>query len=723
MDIQAYFEEWSRSPGDVVRMAIGTSHPTVHASFVRLQSGPGKGENNAGLFVKLSSILDKAVAVSPKSTIIGSYAELPLPQAVDSNVVSVHCWVFPTAAQRQSDQVIWSLGDLSLFIQEAALHLRSGSTLLASLPGAIVSGHWYSVVASVGNGKATLDIRRLDGKVKARRRAEAEMAVGASGASTLMLATSGVDEAGSPRCCYNGKIDTPSLYLAPLSDKDIATLHEGRACATQPWACWELDKDFASAVISPRGLKGKAGRIVNGAERGVTGRNWDGRSDSFTEVPGHYCALQFHDDDMVDAGWSYDLEFALPNDLRSGVYLVRLKSPASVNYYPLFVKGEAQSRAPILFLIPTNTYLAYANDHLAALDFSAVMAHEKVVPEDEQYLFEHREPGRSCYDRHSDGSPVRYSSRRRPLFNVRPNAVNWLTGSHRHYPVDMYILEWLEHVGIDYHVATDEDLERDGRALLDRYNVVVTGSHPEYWSRSGLDVLEGYLGNGGRLMYLGGNGFYWVTSRFPGQPWVIEVRRDNTGTRCWDAPYGERTHVATAEAGGIWRTRGRAPNKIVGIGFSSEGFSKGCGYRRLEASYDSPASRFFEGVASEVIGDQGHVLGGAVADEIDRYDQALGSPEHAFVLATSTGLGNEYQVVIEDMTLMLPDLGGEQRPDLVRADMVVFPVDGGGCVFSVGSIAYGGALAWKSCDNDLSRVTANVLKAFASADPVFPPES
>jgi N,N-dimethylformamidase len=56
---------------------------------------------------------------------------------------------------------------------------------------------------------------------------------------------------------------------------------------------------------------------------------------------------------------------------------------------------------------------------------------------------------------------------------------------------------------------------------------------------------------------------------------------------------------------------------------------------------------------------------------------------------------------------------------MVRADMVLFPIDGGGWVFSVGSITYGGALAWNGCDNGLSRVTANVLSAFASREPVL----
>jgi N,N-dimethylformamidase len=31
----------------------------------------------------------------------------------------------------------------------------------------------------------------------------------------------------------------------------------------------------------------------------------------------------------------------------------------------------------------------------------------------------------------------------------------------------------------------------------------------------------------------------------------------------------------------------------------------------------------------------------------------------------------------------------------------------------------GGPLAWNGCNNGLSRLTANALKAFASRDPVF----
>ncbi len=51
--------------------------------------------------------------------------------------------------------------------------------------------------------------------------------------------------------------------------------------------------------------------------------------------------------------------------------------------------------------------------------------------------------------------------------------------------------------------------------------------------------------------------------------------------------------------------------------------------------------------------------------------------------------------------------------------MAIFPIDGGGWVFLVGSFTYGGERAWNGCDNDLSRPTANVPRAFVSTAPVL----
>jgi N,N-dimethylformamidase len=39
-------------------------------------------------------------------------------------------------------------------------------------------------------------------------------------------------------------------------------------------------------------------------------------------------------------------------------------------------------------------------------------------------------------------------------------------------------------------------------------------------------------------------------------------------------------------------------------------------------------------------------------------------------------------------------------------------------VFSVGSIAWTGSLTWNGYDNSVSRITSNVLRGFASPEPL-----
>src|SRR5690606_32711922 len=103
------------------------------------------------------------------------------------------------------------------------------------------------------------------------------------------------------------------------------------------------------------------------------------------------------------------------------------------------------------------------------------------------------------------------------------------------------------------------------------YSAVVTGSHPEYASGRMLDALDRYLQDGGNLAYLGGNGFYWVTTTYPDVPGVIEVRRGMAGTRTWESRPGEEDHASTGERGGLWRHRGRPPQLLVGVGFTAQG--------------------------------------------------------------------------------------------------------------------------------------------------------
>lgn len=722
MKALAYFEDWSRRPGQKVRMAISAQVPEIRATFVQILSGPGDPERPHTEMREMPEVFDASIATRFQPTRVGSYAELPLGSGLEAPI-SGHLFFWPTTPDLEQPQVVLALGDsaqsITLSIQDGALRLTGpNGTVTTDLP--LQAQTWYSAGFSIqAGGIATLAVARSSGFAPDSQRVSVAGAVGAPSGNIIRLATASLDENGSPTKAYNGKIEGLTLWSSALDETELTELHQDRAPGKSLFARWDFAQDMRSESVVEVSANHPNGVIVGGAERAVTGHSWTGLHDDYQVVPDQYAAIQFHADDMIDSGWEYDIEFQLPQNIPSGIYGLRLQAPGFDDCYPLFVPAPRDQTADVLLLFSTNTYLAYANDRLAALEdvLAQIMPHELIMPEDEKYLHAHDELGRSCYDVHSDGTPVRFSSRRRPILNVRPGYPNWLSGSYRHFPADLYLMEWIAKTGLSFHIATDEEVEHEGIDLFCRYKTIVTCSHPEYWTLDGLDALEEFLTNGGRIMYLGGNGFYWVTSLDPDRPWLVEVRRDNSGTRCWNAPPGERNHLHGGVPGGLWRWRGRGPNTLLGVGFASEGWNVAQPFVRQPASHNGAGSVWFEGIKSEIIGDKGYILGGAAGDEVDRFDITLGSPIHAEVLATATGFANEYQLVIEDQLLAMPNQGGPDRPDLVKCDMIYMTLAGGGAVFSGSSIAYCGAIAWNDFQNDLATVTTRVLRSFCSELP------
>ena len=331
----------------------------------------------------------------------------------------------------------------------------------------------------------------------------------------------------------------------------------------------------------------------------------------------------------------------------------------------------------------------------------------------EAMIVAHPEYGGSCYEHHTDGSGVHFSSRLRPIVNMKAKAPPW------GFNADTNVTDWLEHTGHAYDVITDEDLHGEGVDLLAPYRVVITGTHPEYDSTAMLDALAAYLAQGGRLMYLGGNGFYWRIAFHATKPGVIEVRRAEDGTRAWIAEPGEYYHAFTGEYGGLWRRLRRPPNQLVGIGFAAQGFDRSTHYRRRPGSEDPRAAFAFEGVSEkEIVGDYGCIGGGAAGQELDRCDFAIDSPRHTLVLASSEKHSPAMLRTKEEFFATTPQFDDAN----VRADMVFFECPAGGAVFSTGSIAYAGALAHNGYDNDIYRITTNVLERFSDPEPFPLPE-
>jgi N,N-dimethylformamidase len=404
------------------------------------------------------------------------------------------------------------------------------------------------------------------------------------------------------------------------------------------------------------------------------------------------------------------------------VYAVRLRGDGCEEHIPFFVRPAPDGpRQRVAVLFPTGSYLAYANDRLP-FDVPAaelLIGHVPVLHADDLDLQRHYDFGHSCYELHSDGSGVVFSSRRRPIINMRPRYKGWFTAEGPwQFPADLMIVDWLDAGQFGWDAITDEDLHRDGVGLLEPYRVVLTGSHPEYVSRQELDGLDEYVSRGGRLMYLGGNGFYWLVSYHPERPYVMEVRRSENGSRPHSAPPGEQIHATSGERCGLWRNKGRAPQCLTGVGFAGEGFDRSTYYERLPDSFDPRAAFIFEGIGrDERIGDFGLVGGGAAGEELDRYDRLLGSPPDALVLASSVDHSDGYQRASEELLETPPTTGGSRDPAL-RADLVYISYPAGGGVFSTGSIAWTGSLSHNGYDNNVSTLTGNVLRRFLDAEPL-----
>jgi len=153
--------------------------------------------------------------------------------------------------------------------------------------------------------------------------------------------------------------------------------------------------------------------------------------------------------------------------------------------------------------------------------------------------------------------------------------------------------------------VTDHDLDREGDALLRPYRVVVTVSHPEYHTPNTLEALQKYVDSGGRLAYLGGNGFYWRIAISAEIPDVVEVRRAEGGIRAWAAELGESFQALDGGYGGLWRRNGRPPQILCGVGFSAQGLFEGSYYRRMPGAADPRPAWIFEGIDDEILGDFG----------------------------------------------------------------------------------------------------------------------
>jgi N,N-dimethylformamidase len=740
--LMGYADKVSVAPGETIGFKVSCAGtPRYRAEIVRVLSPEAGPEAPPFRSERIETPANGEYPAREQQLRCGSWALVPAhPVVAALESFSLQAYIWPTLPGRGRQAIMgtWSetlaRGFGLMLDASGALEFRLGDgkgyvTVLASgVP--LLSRKWYFIAASFDatSGLVRLHQELLTDKTMAYRAPIEKSATAKAGSEArpgpfLFAAWRAGEDGDRPLTGghFNGKIDGPLLANRALDRAEMALLvGDGVPAGLEAAvvARWDFARDISTETIRDTSPNHLDGVTMNLPARAMTGHNWDGSEMNWRNAPAQYGAIHFHDDDIADARWETDFTFTVPDGLRSGCYAAWLTAEEAQFQIAFFVRPvKGKAGADIVYLASTATYTVYQNNvgRFRSVMTEVTQGRLTVLDAIDILLLEHPEMGYSTYDRHSDGSGICYSSRHRPATNVRP------TGRWWNYCCDLFIVDWLDRSGLSFDVVTDDDLHKEGLDLIRPYRVLLTGSHPEYDSLQMLEALDGWVRRGGRLMYMGGNGFYWRVAYHPTRDGIIEVRRSEDGTRAWDAEVGEYYHSFTGEYGGLWRRQSRAPNALAGVGFISQGFDHSSYYRRTDAARDPRAAFIFAGVGDEIIGDFGLLQGGAAGIEIDAVDTALGTPPHALVVARSENHSNTYELVNEEVRVahgMTDGLSNKQ----IHADMTFFETAGGGAVFSTGSIAYAGALGHNSFDNAIAKLTWNVLRRFADPTPFKIPE-
>lgn len=232
------------------------------------------------------------------------------------------------------------------------------------------------------------------------------------------------------------------------------------------------------------------------------------------------------------------------------------------------------------------------------------------------------------------------------------------------------LLAWLERHGFAYDFYAETQLHHEQLDLGD-YRVLVLSTHPEYWSRKMYDRVKRWVHEeGGRLIYLGGNG--------------IDCEVELIDERTMICRNGDQREIKASGSENRFHLRYESAANLLGVVYSDPGAMTAAPFRVVDAEH-----WVFSGTGlrkGDVFGEKSlhrRCEGGASGHETDKI--TVNSPKNIQLLAKGVNR----------------DEGG--------AEMIYYNTPTGGEVFSVGSIT------WPSCvlvDDEVSQITNNVLTRF-----------
>ena len=705
--LTGYVDRWGARQGETLSFMVSSAAGSAFTlRFVRHlcadpnPDGPGYHE------VAMATPIDGVIPGKEQRAPLGSFGHVPT-LAVDlQGGVTLSATIWPTTPDKGRQGVLsmrigaWTLG-LGIGPHGGAMVEATGAdgvVVRTEVARRLLERRWTDLKATLSPTGALTVSQMPHAPLGDADEAHGQASPAPAGHAEIFLAAM-PPLAGAPASAhYNGKLERPSI----AADAIIAE--------------WDFSDGIDTQRATDIGPHQAHARLVNLPTRAMTGSNWNSEVHDWKSAPEQYGAIHFHDDDQGPLGWTESFALAIPPDWPSGFYAAHISNEAGEDMIPFIVRPRAPTTA-VAFLVPTFTYQVYGCFVRPGrgAEIAKRAAAWNALPETPDSSPEF---GLSGYNHHSDGSGVALTTQHRPMLDTRPRQFALMdpapggSGTAR-WVADNYISLFLSTIGVAHDLITDHDLDEEGAAALTPYRLVIAGQHPEYHSMRMMHGMEAFLAQGGRLMYLGGNGFYWRAERSQHQPDTLEIRRAEGGIRVWETMPGESYHAFGGGYGGLWRRIGRSGHSLVGINFSVQGRHLGFPYHFIAGIHDPRVAFMTIGIdvdAGLIFGDAGLMGGGAAGFELDSVNPKYGTPPHALVVAKGIVIHPDYQWVNEDMLVIR-----HPRPqqDWSCADMTFFETASGGAVFSVGSMTYAGSLMVDGGDSILGRLTANVVHRFA----------
>lgn len=669
LSVVGYTTPWAVTGGHPVDLRLSCAHPVESVHLRRLDT-PGR------------EILEWPVeALEPaahRTFRQGSYLRIPHGELSKSGgATGIGFELFLTI--NDGARMLVDGGDLALALSGTRLSLLRGAAARDTgidLP----SRTWLDVSLTISGQSARIAIRSLDSLAPFEATAEIECGPSRLGERDLLLGS-------------DAKFALPCLN-AKISDLRIET--------PQGTVRWQFPTILPhGAIASQHGPSTLRVEVINLPTFCVTSPRWDGSTFDPRVAPAHYDAVHLHDDDMAALDWPSSYRVQTPAEAESGIYAFEIGCGGRTEQVVFFVSADRPC-APLVFVAPTATYLAYADEYLPPHLYPWLC-------EDRGHRLAVDNDFKSLYDFHRDLSGVSICSYQKPKATLREDYRYPLGDCPHNLPVDLGFLRFCRTHGIAIDVITDHDLHSRGPAALTPYRAVVTGSHPEYMSVEMEGAYRSFAAAGGSIAYLGGNGFAGTVAF---RDDLMELRRSPLEAgRTWDGPVGEQAFAITNEPGGHLRSRGRGEFSLTGVGISLMGFERGRPFTRTEASRDECCAWLFDGVEVETFGQDGIVLGAAAGYEVDAVDRRLGSSDDVKVVARATGFPDSF---FHDPSRWYA--GGEAEMAGRRcAEMTIRNLASGGLIFSASSVAWLGALPAGQEMNDVGRITLNLLNRISQA--------